>query len=341
MAIILDANELFQKTYNGYLQNSLFTSLAITMPNEAFLYPAQNGILPTANNMVGIHFPPKKGLFAQLKTNKWLKDNKASAIISFNRTFKVNGDLKQVCIFSDEGGFKDVRLFMNATDMGFTSDYLKNRFVEKYPEKELNTFLLDNIINEPISEITDCEAIKEQYTQGLEYFINVDFYLDKEKLIALLKGFSTFKKRQQSSWKLMIALRSVTSIKKAAAEEVLCNYKYRQDVVLCTDENLSEKIAAAHVLISLDEAEVFPVPIAEAIRQKTPVIGKRTFTTENKFDDMITYLPHNGNAAIGDALMQMYKAEKYRNDLITKMETISPLITVSAATAEFKRVLCK
>ncbi|MCH5599711.1 glycosyltransferase [Niabella ginsengisoli] len=168
--------------------------------------------------------------------------------------------------------------------------------------------------------LSDTESVKSQLTSDREYFIIADFNLDKDRLVTLLKGFSAFKRMLHSSWKFVVVLRAADGIKKEEAEHLLSNYKYREDIVLTNDDKLNEKIAEAYALISVSVEEIFPIPVAEAVRLKTPVIALKTETLDQLYGDAIVYTENAGSEAIGEMLMMIYKGETFRKNLIKKIE---------------------
>src|SRR5690606_25867702 len=151
---------------------------------------------------------------------------------------------------------------------------------------------------------------------GKAYFINADFNHTRDGLVGLLKGFSKFKRRLQSNWKLVIALRPSPYLIFKEAEDLLSNYKYREDVVLTGAENLSQKLAGAYAAISIASGENVPVAIAEAVAVQTPVIAFDTYTVKEWLGDRVLCTTGNSSDAIAEALMRLYKEELFRRSLI-------------------------
>lgn len=341
MAIILDADELFSTTYGGYLQGHLFRALAGSLPQEKFLFPKTGLADGLPSNMQEVAFPPKKGLFLRKKTRKWLQESKATAFISFKRTLtKPSHPLQQVLIISTETQLDDAAAILNANAIGLTSNYLHTAFEKKYPHLAQKSFLAEGIVD-PLQLLQefDSQHIKDIFTEGNEYFICTDFNLDKEQLVTLLKGFSAFKKRLQSNWKLMIALRPAEPAKHKAAALLLAHYKYRADVVLTDAGRLYEKIEGAYSLISMDNREIFPVQVAEAAKVKTPAIAPATHTLKDLFEDAVMYPADNSSSAIGDMLMRVYKEEFAMQQLKRKLEHCQSRLDVNVAVKALIKVL--
>ncbi|MGC4233570.1 MAG: hypothetical protein QM594_11380 [Niabella sp.] len=341
MAIILDADELFSTTYGGYLQEHLFRALAGSLPQEKFLFPQTGLATGLPSNMQEVAFPPKKGLFLRKKTRKWLQELNATAFISFKRTLTTTSQaLQQVLIIGTEAQLDDATTILSADAIGLTSKYLRTAFEKKYPNLVQKSFPAEGIVD-PLQLLQDFDSqhIKDIFTEGNEYFICTDFNLDKEQLVILLKGFSAFKKRLQSNWKLMIALRSAEPAKHEAAALLLAHYKYRADVVLTGGERLYEKIAGAYSLVSMDSREIFPVPVAEAAKVQIPAIAPATHTLKGLFEDAVMYPADNSSSAIGDMLMKVYKEESSMQRLKGKLEHFQFRLDVNAAVNALVKVL--
>lgn len=321
MVIILDADAWLSKTYYGYLQEHLFRALAELLPGETFLFPKAGAIEELPPNMREVVFPPEKGLFLRKKTGKWLRESNATAFVSFKRTLKEPAALTQVLMIATEAQLNDAPAILRAGAIGLTSKYLGAAFEKKYPDLVQKSFLAEGIIDPlQLPQDFDSQHIKDIFTEGKEYFVCADFNLDKEQLVILLKGFSAFKKRLQSNWKLLIALRSVEPVKHEVAAQLLAHYKYRADVVLTGGERLYEKIAGAYALVSVDSGEIFPVPVAEAAKVQIPAITPATDTVKDLLGDAAIYTAGSSSEAIGNALMRIYKEEATRQQLKKKLE---------------------
>ncbi|MFT4094670.1 MAG: hypothetical protein QM640_13655 [Niabella sp.] len=335
MAIILDADSGESKTYTGYLEHRLFLALAEQLPDKTFLHPAGSlKSLYAIPNLQAIDYLPVKGIFKQQKTEKWLKEHDVTAFISFRKTLATRQPVRQVLLISSEKWFNKSAL-LNATDIGFTLDYLRKIFVKKYLADAKKHFTLQGILSK-IASSTTADMIKNSFTDGRDFFICTDFELRKETLIILLKAFSAFKRMLQSSWKLMVVLRSADAVNPAEAGRILANYKYREDVVITDDRALADKIAASYALITLNRENVYPVAVAEAIELNIPVIAVPNNAVKDIYNDALIYAPAETHEAVGEMLMMIYKAEAYRNELIKKMNSRPRLPGMGTLVQELK-----
>ncbi len=323
MAIILDTEGFAGETYLGYLQKSLFNQLVATLTSERFIGTSPIDIQDLPSGTSSDDFPDQRGLFHKRKTEKWLARQKASIFISFKRMLKTDYPLQQVLIIAGEEQLRDEKWVRSATSIAIVSAGLHQVFGEKFPDLLSKTILLNGIVTARKPAYTNSDDIRETVASGREYFITADFNLTKEALTTLLKGFSAFKKMLHSSWKFMLVLRSEETINGAEVDQLLSNYKYREDVVVTSEDLLAEKIRDAYALVSMDSSERLPIPVVEASGGNTPVIAPATATLKEIFGESIVYPDSDTSEAIGKVLMKMYKDEHFRQVQKKRLENNS------------------
>jgi hypothetical protein len=74
------------------------------------------------------------------------------------------------------------------------------------------------------------DEVKSRYASGREYFMCLDEGAGMAALVTLLKAFSLFKKRQRSSWKLVLPGAFASGDKHFT--DLLRTYRYKEDIVL-------------------------------------------------------------------------------------------------------------
>jgi len=213
-----------------------------------------------------------------------------------------------------------------ATSVVTVSEFSKDDIVKHYgidPDKIDVIYNGVKTIFRPFSvDIKD--AIKEKYTDGKEYFIYAGAIQPRKNLTNLLKAFSIFKKRLQSSMKLVIAGR--LAWKNDEFLKLLNNYKYKSDVVLTgyvPEEELAGLIASAYALIYPSLYEGFGVPVAEAMKCGVPVLTSAKTSMQEVAGDAGLYFNPNDHVDIADKMMLIYKDEKLRNELVRIGQTIA------------------
>ena len=177
-----------------------------------------------------------------------------------------------------------------------------------------------NKMSVPINE-QKRETIKNKYSEGKEFFLFNSIFPLQKNFINLLKSFSHFKKRQQSSFKLLIIGSSDSFFEKS-----LESYKYKNDVRFVEIKDKSEEA----LMIASAYAVVFPFNINEdmvtalnAMRLGVPVIAVKDSIINEAFGDAALYSETEATKDIGEKMMQVYTNEGYRFRLIEKGKQVA------------------
>ena len=161
--------------------------------------------------------------------------------------------------------------------------------------------------------------VKLKYTDGKEFFLYSGAIHPRKNLLNLLKGFSVFKKRLKSNFKLVIAGR--LAWKYESFLKNLETYKYRHDVVLTgylPEEEFVSLTASAYALVYPSLFEGFGVPVLEAMQSGVPVITTARSAMEEIAGDAALYADVTTPFDIGEKMMNLYKDENQRDMLIQK-----------------------
>jgi glycosyltransferase involved in cell wall biosynthesis len=217
---------------------------------------------------------------------------------------------------------KNTPRFINkASVIATVSQFSKDDIIQQYkinPSKIDIVYSAAKNIFQPVS-IQNREAVKDRFTGGKEYFLYVGAIHPRKNLKNLLKGFSRFKKRQQSSIKLILVGR--LAWKYDSFLEELKTYKYRQDVILTgyiDDAELAQVMAAAYALVYLSYFEGFGVPVLEAMQCGVPVITTEASSMQEIAGEAALYANPEDPMSIGEKMMEVYKNETGRTAMIDK-----------------------
>jgi glycosyltransferase involved in cell wall biosynthesis len=165
-------------------------------------------------------------------------------------------------------------------------------------------------------EWAEKEAVKERFTGGREYFVCVGSVHPRKNLVNLLKGFSAFKKRQQSNMKLVIAGRMAWQTD--SFMEALRTFKFRDDVVLTgylPRTDLAGLMGAAYALVYPSLWEGFGLPVLEAMQCGVPVLASGNSAIPEVAGTSALYFDPTDPAAIGERMMLIFKEEGRRRDM--------------------------
>lgn len=215
------------------------------------------------------------------------------------------------------------KFLKKAASIATVSEFSKKDIIDQYkidPEKINVVYNGVKEIFKPLPEGVR-EEMRNKYTGGKEYFLYTGSVHPRKNLMNLIKAFSMFKKRQKSSFKLLIAGR--LAWKYESFVESLKSYKYRDDVVMTgyvDDEELAKITASAWAMVYPSLLEGFGVPVVEAMNCKVPVITSAASAMEEIAGDAALYTDPNSVEDIADKMMRIYKDETLRNELIKKGE---------------------
>lgn len=163
------------------------------------------------------------------------------------------------------------------------------------------------------------QAVRDEFTNGKNYFIYVGSIHPRKNPTALLKAFSIFKKRQKSDWKLVIAGRAAWHSK--AFMDSLGTYKYRDDLVVTgyvNETKLEGLISAAYALVYPSFFEGFGVPVLEAMQAGVPAITSAGSAMQEIAGDGALYADPESYQDIAEKMMLIYKDETLRSSLVEK-----------------------
>lgn len=152
-------------------------------------------------------------------------------------------------------------------------------------------------------------AVREKYTSSKQYFVSTGFDISPADLVFLLKAYSLFKQRLQSSWYLVIVAR--TSKNKSELDQLVASYKYRADVVVLfepDEETLAALTAAAYCFLNVSSAGVFQVSVLEALQCGVPAICVPT-SGIHFFETAVVVTEEKTPEVFAESMMELYKDE--------------------------------
>jgi len=155
------------------------------------------------------------------------------------------------------------------------------------------------------------EQVKTKHTNGKDFFFCELNSEGMKNMVTLLKGFSLFKKWQKSNMQLVLLLKTAM---KAELSKDLSTYKYREEVILITD-NEDVLLPAAYGAITFNEND--PATGLYAMKCGIPVITIENKITRKIFSGAALYVGVN-EKDISEKMMLLYKDEHLRSEYITR-----------------------
>ena len=251
-----------------------------------------------------------------LKLPAVLKNIKAHLFISFADNCSLTAAIPQF-IMVEEAEKLSPSVIKKARVIFVMSESIKRRINAKHKEWEEKIAVIYPAPGNYYSPVdtNKREDIKAGYSEGKEFFLVNSWFKKQEDLIHLLKSFSHFKKRQQSSFKLLLLAES-----NPLFEKTLFAYKYRNDIkfVGTKDKNKRAAITAAAY------AAVFPfnrsgdmLAAMNVMRSGVPVIATKLSSINEVANDGAVYA-ENTTKEFGEKMIQLYTNEDLRFGLIEK-----------------------
>lgn len=164
---------------------------------------------------------------------------------------------------------------------------------------------------------TASESIKTRFTGGRDFFLFSGDISEKYFLIDMLKGFSLFKRWQQSNMQLVIAGYSDSGTD--FFEDKLDTYKFKPDVVLLKnpdEEDIGKLTAAAYGIIYTCTENTMPFYVSRCLQTGTALIAS-DITVIRELTDAAAWLDNNNlQDSLANALKLLYRDENYKNKLV-------------------------
>lgn len=213
------------------------------------------------------------------------------------------------------------KMLAKAKAIATVSAFSKNDIIEQYGVSAEKINVVYSAAKEIFVPLTDEEkqATKAKYTGGKEYFLYAGAIHPRKNLVNLLKAFSLFKKRQQSSMKLVLTGRLAWNYDSFIKN--LKTYKYRDDVMMTgyvEEEELKNLIGSAYAMVYTSLFEGFGVPVLEAMQSDVPVITSLNSSMQEIAKEAALYADPESPADMAEKMMLLYKDEKLRKQLIEK-----------------------
>ncbi len=178
---------------------------------------------------------------------------------------------------------------------------------------------------------------KTRNTRDNDYFLFYGSGHTDEVIMPLLKAFSRFKKRQQSSLQLVICLRGLSG---GSWREKLKTFKYRQEVLVESPRfaDLPEWLGSAYCVVSpaADAKDWWLLATAQSF---VPIITERNETVEEVLGKEVPYFADWNEEDLAEQLIAVYTQETTRNKKTETAQKVVGEATVEEAAKNLKTIL--
>lgn len=332
MTIAVWSPSLPEKDFSNSSQFIVETLLAFILQHPAKTFfilteVAPQNSFPKNTEILRVKPIPKNAL---LKTIWWdvrmpgiLKKIKADLFISFESRCSLNASTPQFIVIQPGEIIKPA--FIRKAQLAFVlNETMRNELKKNHGvnDKKITTIYPFPFKQFKMAHDTEKEHIKAEHSDGKEFFLYSSHFSRNEDLIELLKSFSHFKKRQQSSFKLLLLTESNSFFEKS-----LSSYKYRTDVKFMGTKNDPAMItASAYAVVLPFNTNEDTIAALNSMQSGVPVIATKDSVITEMAGDAILCAEKGAND-IGDKMMQLYKDENYRSSLIEKGRSLAATFT--------------
>ena len=335
-------------------QSLLLASLNLisaACPEHRFIYFTERPVTDLSSNCINIIITPQPKnklllyYWYNYKLPFFLKKCSAAAFISDAGMLSIKIGITQYLFFdtvvsekSNNRFFKKVfRSSLDKAENIFTTEeFLKEDMVGKYGIPQGKICTVYHGVPEKHIHKNDGESIKEEYTQGNDYFLCPVYAVASDQLIVLLKAFSQLKKWQKTSMKLVLLFHN------ASAESAIPdykNYKYRNDVIFVnhTENAKNELLRNCFALIWLGLFNQRDI-VFDAMQNDIPVIVSDNKVNKSLFGEGVIFTTVTAND-LAAKMQVLYKDESIRNQTTEQGKILLKKYNSGDAAAALQRII--
>lgn len=208
-----------------------------------------------------------------------------------------------------------------ANRIATVSEFSKKDICTTYQIDESKIDVVYNGPNENFVPLITSEQtkIKEQYTDGYDYFLFIGTLHPRKNLINLFKSFELFKTTTKSPKKLLIVGRKMWWTPEI--ENTLNNLSVKNDVLFAgrvNKEELYKITASAYALAYVPIFEGFGIPLVEAMSCGTPVISSNITSMPEVVEEAGILVDPFSVKEIANAMIRMNDEHCLRSKLSEK-----------------------
>lgn len=201
------------------------------------------------------------------------------------------------------------------------SEFSKQDISKQY---HINPSKIDVVYNgadslyRPIEE-TEKKEIRNQYSNGEEYFLYVSALHPRKNVKRLLEAFDKMKGTANSPIKLVLV--GPHYFKNSEMEKVYRDMKFKDDVVFTgrlNVEELSKVMGAALALVYVSYFEGFGIPLVEAMQCNIPIVASNLTSIPEIAKDAALIVDPFSIDSISSGMLEILKNEGLRKTLIER-----------------------
>lgn len=201
------------------------------------------------------------------------------------------------------------------------SEYSKQDIVQSFniePDKIDIVYCGINNFLAPVDKAQQIH-IREELTNGREYFVFIGSLHPRKNIVRLLKAFELYKRETNADTKLVIGGRPSYKMDEIYDQQQQMTSK--DDVIFMgrvDDSQINDILGSALALVFVPHFEGFGIPIIEAMQCDVPVICSNTTSMPEVAGDAALLVDPFNVEDIKTAMIRVYSDPTLRNELINK-----------------------
>lgn len=208
-----------------------------------------------------------------------------------------------------------------AIRIGAVSNYSKKDIANSYRIDPGKIDVIYNGANEKYKPLDEEEKrkIKLKYTSGHDYFIFIGNLHPRKNVARLLMAFDKFREEINRGFKLVII--GERFFKTREIKNAYKNLKHKEEIIFTgrlSPDNLGKILGASTALTFVPLFEGFGIPNLEAMYCDVPVITSNATSIPEVVGDAGLMVNPFSISEIKDAMIEIVKNDKLRDDLIKK-----------------------
>jgi len=275
--------------------------------------------------------------YMEIVLSLFLKKHKPDLMVSVDGFLSLSSGCKQIPVIYDinfEHKPEDVKLrnriyyrfffkkfARKATRIATISEYSKKDIADFY---KIDPSTIDNVscgINSNFCPLDEQEVIevRTKWSAGKPYFFFVGSMHPRKNIKGLINGFTIFKKRTGSDFKLILAGSILWS--KTEIEDSFGTSPYKDDIIFTgrlSDTDLQKILGGAFALSFVPIFEGFGLPIVEAMQSGVPVICSNVTSMPEVAGDAALMVDPFNSESIAAGMERLSSDNELRNKIIAK-----------------------
>lgn len=283
----------------------------------------------------------KKFLWKKVTLPGLLKKINPDIFLSIGVPCAVSFPQPQVVVILSDREKLSTRQLKKASVIAVHTSEQKKKLGIQLPDCELKTEIVPAAVSKiyhPLPE-KEKEEIKMTFSRSKEFFLCPCKHAAYDTLLCLLQAFSRFKKRQQSSMKLVLLGPTDKKLNTRIA-----TYKYRNDVIMLQDlspVNEAALLASSYAVLQLPDDPEPLLTTLKTLHSSVPLLAPNKEQIKEMAGPAALYFQINEEKSWAEAMMRIYTDENLKAELITRGNTLASHFTIQKLVAGLLNCLKK